>query len=312
MANFDSELKFVTSTDEHPPIAKDVIPFEEIHEYLDEANIANLVEGERYLIHKFKIGKLDQKNPRKVPYIHDSYTIVEYVGKNEKGNLLVKELFSKSFEYGKGKTKEGEINNSVPGWYNIPRMFRILNKDGTFKSWSRIYSPIKKYELKYFPGTEEYETAYQESKKKDGFMLDERYAIKELGPRGKEITMEDFDDESEERATRIMNEILESKIEYETEDEEEEERKPEAKIVDEKPAEKVVEKEDSDSDEDQGLIFRDSSDEEDEKEKPSEKSGGRSRRSKSKKRKQIKKKKTKRKTVKKRKPKTKRRKLKYK
>jgi hypothetical protein len=308
MANFDTELKFVTSTEEEPN-GIDIIPFEEIHEYLDDANIANLVEGERYLIHKFKIGKLDQTNPRKVPYIHDSYTVVEYVEKNEKGNLFVKELFSKRFEKGKGKTKEGEINNSFPGWYNIPRMFRILNKDGTFKSWNRIYSPIKKYDLKYFPGTEEYEIAYQESKKKDGFMLDERYAIKELGPRGKEITMEDFDDESEERATRIMNEILESKIEYETEDEEEEERKPAAKISDEKPSEKVVEKEDSDSDEDQGLIFRDSSDEEDEKVKPSEKSGGKSKRRKSKKRKQNKKK-TKRKTVKKRKPKTKRRKLK--
>uniref|UniRef100_A0A6C0D7V1 Uncharacterized protein n=1 Tax=viral metagenome TaxID=1070528 RepID=A0A6C0D7V1_9ZZZZ len=310
MANFDTELKFVTSTEEEPN-GIDIIPFEEIHEYLDDANIANLVEGERYLIHKFKIGKLDQTNPRKVPYIHDSYTVVEYVGKNEKGNLLVKELFSKRFEKGKGKTKEGEINNSFPGWYNIPRMFRILNKDGTFKSWNRIYSPIKKYDLKYFPGTEEYEIAYQESKKKDGFMLDERYTIKELGPMGKEITMENFDDESEERAARIMNEILESKIEYETEDEEEEERKPapSAKISDEKPSEKVVEKEDSDSDEDQGLIFRDSSDEEDEKVKPSEKSGGKSKRRKSKKRKQNKKK-TKRKTVKKRKPKTKRRKLK--
>jgi len=301
MADFKSALTFITSSEEQKTNGKDVIPFEEIHEYLDEANIANLVEGERYLIHKFTVGKLDPTNPRKVPYNHESYTIIEYVGKNEKGNLIVKELFSKRFEKGKGKTTTGEINNSVPGWYNIPRMFRILNKDGTFKSWNRIYSPTKTYDLKYFPGTEEYEKAYQESKKKGGFMLDERYKIKELGLRGIDIKVEDFDDESEERATQIMNEILESKIEYETEDEEEkeEEKKP------------PTEKEDSESDEDQGLIFRDSSDEEDEKDKEKEKaelkSGGRSRR-KSKKRKLIKKKKMKRKTVKKRKPKTKKRK----
>jgi len=250
MANFEPMLKLeISSKEEKHPRGEDIVPFEEIHQYLDTADIDHLIEGERYLIHNFYIvGNL------KNPYHHLSYTIVEYVGKDEKGNLLTKELFGKRYDSSK------KPNHSPNGWFNIPRIMTTLDDKGRPKE-TRLFKNVKTYEIKQFPGT----NAYEKARNKRENMMSDHYVIKELGPKAREITMEIFDDESERRATQIMNEILEEKFEYETEEEEEEEEEKKDKDKDKNKKKTDLAKEDANVDdtdsEDQGLIFKDSDDE---------------------------------------------------